>query len=219
MATEYINVEQGSDEWLTARAGLLTASVVKDAFAVTKSGWGASRAALKAKLICERLTGKPVPTFVNDAMMRGTELEPQARAMAELEYDATIREVGLAKRDILLDTGQADWLGASCDGVDERNHCLWEFKCPLPHTHLDYVKNPDLLVKKYTAQCTAQLWVMDMEICNLMSFCPDLPSGLDIVKVTIRPSGEDFRGLVDNARDFLTELQSDLSDLNKKRKD
>ena len=41
---------QGSPEWLQARCGSLGASAIQDALAKTKTGWGASREAVKARL-------------------------------------------------------------------------------------------------------------------------------------------------------------------------
>ena len=53
-------MEQGSNEWFTARLGKVTASRVADVIAKTKTGYSASRDNYMAQLICERLTGQRV---------------------------------------------------------------------------------------------------------------------------------------------------------------
>ena len=208
---DHIDVEQGSDEWLAARAGLLTASVAKDALATTKSGWGASRSALKAKLVCEKLTGKPVETFVTDAMRRGTELEPSARATAELEYGVDIHQSGLWVR-------RYDWgdIGASLDGETDSG-VIWEFKCPLPHTHLEYVRDPNKLAKRYNLQVQAQMLVRGFDRANIVSFCPDLPRGLDLVRAKIEAFDPD--DLLVQLKDFVCEMQAEYDELKEKVRD
>ena len=46
-------MEQGSEEWLEARRGKVTASRIADLTAKTKSGWGASRKNYEAQLIAD----------------------------------------------------------------------------------------------------------------------------------------------------------------------
>jgi hypothetical protein len=50
-------MEQGSEAWIKARLGKVTASRVSDVMAKLKTGgYGASRDDYMAQLICERLT-------------------------------------------------------------------------------------------------------------------------------------------------------------------
>lgn len=72
-------MEQGSIEWLALRAGKFTGSRFADLMATTRSGPSASRGNLIVAVALEILTGEPEQTFQNDAMRRGTELEPFAR--------------------------------------------------------------------------------------------------------------------------------------------
>jgi len=89
-------MEQRTDDWFNARLGNATASNIYKIMAKTKSGYGADRANYAAQLICERLTNRPSETFVNAAMLRGTELEPRARAAYTFEESgrASCRERG-----------------------------------------------------------------------------------------------------------------------------
>ena len=62
---------QGSDGWVCARLGKVTASRVADVIARTKTGWGASRKNYAAQLVAERLTGVPTESYTNAAMQHG----------------------------------------------------------------------------------------------------------------------------------------------------
>ncbi len=114
---------QGSAEWLAARAGILTASTSADLMAVTRSGPSTSRARLITKLAIERITGQAQPTFQNEAMRRGTELEPFARAAYEAHTGLLVQEIGLALHD------DFPFAGASVDGL-VTDEGLVEIKCP-----------------------------------------------------------------------------------------
>ena len=76
-----VDCEQGSPEWFEARLGKVSASRMADMTAMTKNGYGASRANYMAELVAERLTGKTAERFTSTAMQWGTEQEPAARAM------------------------------------------------------------------------------------------------------------------------------------------
>ena len=79
-------VDQGSPEWLQLRTGVATASRAKDVLATLKSGAPAqARQDYACELAIERITGSMVEHFVNGAMQRGTDLEPEARAAYEAE--------------------------------------------------------------------------------------------------------------------------------------
>ena len=93
-----INCEQGSPEWFEARRGKASASRMADLTAMTKSGYGASRANYAAELVAERLTGKTAERFTSTAMQWGTEHEADARAMYEFMRDSHVALVGVAFR-------------------------------------------------------------------------------------------------------------------------
>jgi predicted phage-related endonuclease len=89
-------IEQGTDAWKQMRLGRVTASRVSDVIARTKTGWGASRANYLAELVAERLTGVPAESYVNGAMIWGTEKEPEAR-FAYSFHDGLIGDDGLVE--------------------------------------------------------------------------------------------------------------------------
>jgi len=107
------DLEQGADEWLAARCGIVTASVVGQLI-TTKTVKPASNdtaRSLTASLVAERITGYVEPTFPSRAMGRGTLDEPYARDLYAEHY-APVQEVGFMVRD--------DWgfrIGYSPDGL------------------------------------------------------------------------------------------------------
>ena len=58
---------QGSEEWLNARRGVVTASNFSKVF-TTKGKLSTSREGLINQLIAENVTGEKTPTFKSDAM-------------------------------------------------------------------------------------------------------------------------------------------------------
>lgn len=109
----YDDLEQGSDEWLQARLGLVTASVVGQL--VTPSGRVArneTSRALMNQLVAERITGWSEPVFVTPDMWRGKDEEPLARDLYAETNQVQVDEVGFIVRE------ETDWkLGYSPDGL------------------------------------------------------------------------------------------------------
>jgi len=70
---QIIECEQGTPEWLAARAGIPTASEFHTVMAVGKNGGKSlTRIAYLNKLAGEILTGEPMENFVSAAMERGS---------------------------------------------------------------------------------------------------------------------------------------------------
>ena len=128
--TVFDELEQGSDAWVNARAGLVTASTVKQLLTgAGKIAQNETSRGLVEKLALERITGRVQympPTF---DMQRGTLLESDARAIYHERYNP-VYEVGFGRID---DNGIA--YGASPDGLTVDGHGGLEIKCPKPATH------------------------------------------------------------------------------------
>lgn len=168
-----IDAPQRSPEWFAARLGRLTASCVGDAFATTKSGWGAGRRNLRTRLVLERLTGKSQEnTFTTAAMERGIELEADARAAYEVETGALVETVGFLQHVDLM-------AGCSPDGFADDG--LIEIKCPGAPAHLDYLRGG--LPNDYKLQIIHALWLSGRAWGDFVSFNPDFPEPLRL-KVT-----------------------------------
>src|SRR5699024_8713351 len=97
--TFFNELEQGSDEWLQARSGSVTASTMRNL--VTSAGKVAdndtSRGFIR-QLATERIIGVPEFTYPTRPMQRGTMLEPYARDLYAEHY-APVDEVGFIRLD------------------------------------------------------------------------------------------------------------------------
>lgn len=98
--TVFDDLEQGTDEWLAARCGIITASVVGQLITpkTVKPAANDYSRALTMTLAAERITGHVEPIFANAAMERGTLDEPYARELYSEHYAPTT-EVGFMVRD------------------------------------------------------------------------------------------------------------------------
>lgn len=92
--TIYRHLIQGTDEWLAARCGMLTASEMK--LIVTPTLKAASNDKERAhlyELAAQRITGYVEPAYISDDMLRGEADEAEARVLYAQHY-APVEEVG-----------------------------------------------------------------------------------------------------------------------------
>tara|TARA_R100000541_G_scaffold1817_1_gene6785 strand:- start:210 stop:833 length:624 start_codon:yes stop_codon:yes gene_type:complete len=157
-------LEQGSAEWHQLRLGKVTASRMSDVLSKGR-GKAPSKTAetYMMELIAERLTGESKPFFENDAMRWGTETEPQARSMYEVNNDfVAVDEVAFIKH--------SEFIGVSPDGLIGE-HGMLEIKCPTTITQIKRALTDDYSAD-YKAQIQMQLWVAKREWCDFVSFDP-----------------------------------------------
>lgn len=159
--------EQGTDEWLQERLGVVTGSN----FSCIITPGGKATTGTKADtymktLLAEWYVGKPVDTFdPTQWMQRGTELEPEARAYYEMLKEVDVEQVGLCFKDELRR------VGASPDGLVGDNGLL-EVKCPKASTMVSYMLDGGL-PSTYKPQVQGQLWVTEREYCDFLAYHPD----------------------------------------------
>ena len=156
--------EQGSPEWLAARLGIPSASMFAK-LVTTKGIWSASADAYINQLVAERLTGEREEVFQSHHMLRGTELEPDARDLYSLMSDAEVTEVGFCLHDTLS-------AGCSPDGLIGDDGGL-EIKCPAPSTHVEYLRG-GVLPSKYKQQVMGCLWITGREWWDFVSYHPTM---------------------------------------------
>lgn len=155
-----IDCEQGSQEWLSARLGVPSASQ----FSKIVTGKGGKSTQVEAyinQLVAEELTGETTFVYVNEHMKRGTELEPDARELYEALTGQTVQEVGFC----LHDTVNA---GCSPDGLVGEDGGL-EIKCPAPATHVEWVK-AGVVPSKHLQQIMGCLWITGRSWWDFMSY-------------------------------------------------
>lgn len=198
---------QGSSEWVAARLGKLTASRLSDAIAKTKTGYGASRANLKAALIAERLTGVPQDTYINGAMQWGTETEPQARAAYSFFRDCEVEQVGFIEHPTIA------MAGASPDGC-VGDDGLIEIKAPNTSTHIETLLS-GAIPDKYVVQMQFQMACTGRQWCDFASFDPRLPERLRLFVRRIERDPARIDQLEYEARAFLDEVDKTIAALEK----
>lgn len=199
---------QGSDEWLAARLGKVTASRVADLMARTKTGWSASRDNYMAELICERLTGQTAERFSNAAMQWGTDTEPQARAAYEFITGNAVEEVGFVEHPSIL------MAGASPDGL-VGDDGLVEIKCPNTATHIETLLGEKVPAKYRTQMlwqiaCTGRAW------CDFVSFDPRLPADMQLWAVRVFPGPGELSAIEAAVQEFLREIDAKIEALRSK---
>ena len=88
-----LDCEQGTDEWLTARLGIVTGTGFEN---IVTAGGKKSGSQIKymAELIEESILGLPEKSFKSADMERGNELEPLARMAYEFETGYSVQQVG-----------------------------------------------------------------------------------------------------------------------------
>lgn len=164
------DIPQGSDAWLEARAGIITASTAGQLITATtiKPASNDKSRGLIATLVAERITGNVEPVMPNRAMERGTLLEPYARAEYEKRAGVTVEQIGFAR----LDT-DAFTLGASPDGLIGGDGGL-EIKCPSAKTYVQTVLSGE--VPAYNmAQVMACMYVTSRSWWDFVSYYPGKP--------------------------------------------
>lgn len=199
------NLIQGSEAWLAARCGRVTASRVADVVARTKTGYGASRANYMAELVAERLTGQPAERFTNAAMKWGTEKEPDARAAYAFLHDVDVVEVGFVPHPSIAMTG------ASPDGL-VGDDGLVEIKAPNTATHIETLLS-ETIAGKYVTQmhwqmaCTGRAW------CDFVSYDPRMPPEMQVFVQRVQRNDDLIAELEREVEQFLAELDSKVEAL------
>lgn len=198
---------QRSPEWFAARCGSLGASQLADALAKTKSGWGASRANLRAKLVVERLTGQQEESFSSAAMIWGRDKEEEARIAYSFLTGRNVVEVGLYKHPTIIGTH------ASPDGLVDDDGCI-EIKCPNSATHIETLKS-NLVAHKYLLQMQWQMRCADRQWCDFVSFDPRMPDHLMLYIQRVQRDDDMLATLESEVSAFLAEVDEDVKALSK----
>lgn len=110
--TVFNDLTQGSDEWMAARCGLLTASEMKLILTPTlKVADNEKTRAHVWEILAQRITEYVEPTYIGDEMLRGMDDEILARSLYSEKY-APVEEAGFITNDRWGVT-----LGCSPDGL------------------------------------------------------------------------------------------------------
>lgn len=162
----WLELAQGSEEWLAARKGRITGSRFKDCRDKLKSGQP-SKACIAYALDTarERIGGNAPAKFQNAAMRTGTEQEPIARAQYEARTGHLVDEAGF----YLTEDG---CFGLSPDGLIDDDGVL-EIKTMVSSDTL-FTAVADGDISEYIDQCNGYLWLLGRQWVDLVLWVPDL---------------------------------------------
>jgi putative phage-type endonuclease len=200
-------IEQGSDTWHQMRLGKVSASRMAELLAKTKTGaFAASRAKYMAQLLCERMTGEPTEFFTSQAMQRGVDVEPVARAAYEAENLTSVEQVAWVEHPTI------PFSGCSPDGL-VGEHGLIEIKCKEIHNHLDSILN-DKIDPDHQSQMMWQMACTGRKWCDYVCFDDRAPEGLQLFVKRLERNDELIQKMEDEVRTFLKDLESMIQKLN-----
>lgn len=156
---------QGAAEWLAERAGKVSASNFSKIITPTgKITTGETRRGYLYQLAAERISGQPEETYKNEWMIRGNELEAEARLLYEATTGVFVEQVGM----VYLSDQKT--ISCSPDGLIGDNGGL-EIKCPKGSTHVSYLE-AGVIPSVYVQQVQGSMWVTGREWWGFMSYHP-----------------------------------------------
>jgi len=158
------DLEQGSDEWLISRCGVITASRAHDIIkpGLAKGSYSEARKTYMLELIAQVPTGRlPEQSQFKQAAW-GHENEPLAREAYEARDFSCVNTCGLIYKD------ESMRCGISPDGMlDDRG---LEIKNPFTtQVHLETLLN-GVIKPEYLTQCQYSMWVSGLERWDFASF-------------------------------------------------
>lgn len=168
MIRYYRDIEQGSDEWLAVRQGILTASEMLLILTPTmRTASNDKERAHLFELLGQRITGYTEPHYISDDMLRGHEDEIEAR-IRYAEHFATVTECGFVTND---DHGVV--IGYSPDGL-VGDDGLIECKSRRQKYQIETIL-ADEVPDEYLLQCQTGLLVTGRKWLDFVSYCGGLP--------------------------------------------
>ena len=162
------NLLQGSEQWLAARVGKLTAS---NASKIITAGGKLSTQSqgYMDELISDCFCPGQNAWHGNANTDRGTAIEPLARAAFERRTGITVEEVGFVTREDGVIGCSPDGLISSMGGYHASG---LEIKCPLPKTHFRYLLD-GCLPDTYKPQVHFSMMVTGLP-WHFFSYCPGM---------------------------------------------
>jgi predicted phage-related endonuclease len=196
-------IEQRSDEWYEARLGRATASRFKDILTTLKSGGeSAGRRNYRAQLVVERITGQQAERFKTSAMDWGTETEDLAITSYMLQTGNVVEKAGFFKHSFLE-------AGASPDGLVAGTKGGIEVKCYNTANHIQALRD-NQMPKEHMAQVQGQMWIIDLDWVDFISFEPTLPENAQLFIQRIHRDPTYIKHLEIETSIFLDEVAADI---------
>lgn len=174
------DVVQGSQEWFACRCGIPSASNF-DKIITTKGEPSKSAEKYLYQLVGERITGKKEEGYTNGNMLRGVELEEEARNFYELLTGDVVEQVGCCYAD------EKKLFSCSPDGLVLAKRKGVEIKCPTMAVHVGYLLGGNLPTD-YFQQVHGSLLICrdEIDMWDFMSYFPGMPPFLITVNHDFR---------------------------------
>lgn len=195
---------QGSDEWLDARRGIITASEMDLVLTPTLKVANNEKTRTHIyELIAQRITGYTEPQYVSDAMLRGHEDEILARALYSEKY-APVQEVGFVTNDEF-----GFKIGYSPDGLVGKDGLI-EVKSKMAKHHVRTILDGVVPVE-HMLQVQTGLIVTGRKWCDFISYCGGMPM------FVVRAHADDKiqRAIIEAATDFEQKVRDGIADYEK----
>jgi hypothetical protein len=191
----HCDYEQGSQKWLEARCGLLTASEFDRIITPTlKIADNPKSRAHLWEMAAQRITGFVEPQYISDAMLRGQEDEIRARADYEKHF-APVQTCGFVTNNKWGFT-----LGCSPDGlVGDDGLIECKSSCQKLHVQrlVDHFESGDP-PEEFMLQVQGLMLVTERSWCDLLLRCGGLPQKC----IRIEPDEKIQSAIVDAAAKF-----------------
>ena len=195
MITHHTDLIQGSDEWLQARCGLMTASEMKLILTPTlKIANNDKTRAHVWELAAQRITGYVEPHYISDDMMRGFDDEVRARDLYSDRY-SPVTEAGFITNN--------QWgftIGYSPDGLVGEDGLI-ECKSRRQKYQVQTISEGDVPAE-YMLQIQTGLLVTGRAWLDFISYSGGLPM---FVK-RVLPDPQMQEAIIDAAADFETRV-------------
>ena len=193
---QIIDCEQGSSEWLEARAGIVTASGMQ--FVMAK-GQGKTRETYMYKLIGEIMTGDAASNYTNSYMEDGHLLEDDARRAYEESHGCKVDQVGFIRNH-----DDIGGVGFSPDGLVGDTGSI-EIKSKLAHLQVSILL-ANKVPPEHMKQLQCGLWVSEREWIDFIAYSPNMPM---LVKRVHRDEGL-IKKMKDEVNRFYDEMTEKL---------
>ena len=200
-----LELQQNTEEWLKYKCGRLGGSSIADMLTRTKTGWGAGRLNLKARLVAERLTGCPTESYKSKAMEYGTETEAEACNVYGFMRDVDPVAVGY------VDHPTIEWAGCSPDRLIGEDGLI-QVKCPNTATHISSLLGGSVdggyfKQMQWEMACTGRQW------CDYVTYDKRLPPEMQLHVTHITRDHVMIANLEQEAMIFLKEVDETVQAL------
>jgi hypothetical protein len=180
---------------------------MKDVRATIKSGEAASRRNYRAELICETLTHLPYEDndFQSEDMLRGIELEAEARAAYSAVTMQEVTQVGLVLHPA------NDRIASSPDGLVGL-HGMVEIKVPKTGTHLETLML-GLTPSQYRDQMHTGILCCERDWCDFVSYDPRLSKEYQLLIFRFLRDDKELILIEAAAKTFLDEVDQSIAQI------